>query len=211
MNCPKCGTENSAQARYCANCGFDLKGIIVETPGQPAQISASSGQALVTPPQSSGSIVPVQPQVITIPINPPYAGFWLRLVATLIDGVIISAVTLPLAIVVVLLNVFSLRGSDFGAGLAISPIINLVSVVGEWLYYALMESSSYQGTLGKMALSLKVTDLAGNRISFGRATGRFFGKWLSNLILGIGYLMIAFTEKKQGLHDMIAGTLVVRK
>ena len=61
-----------------------------------------------------------------------------------------------------------------------------------------------------MALGMKVTDLAGNRISFLRATGRYFAKIISALILFIGFIMVAFTEKKQGLHDMIAGTLVVR-
>jgi uncharacterized RDD family membrane protein YckC len=73
-----------------------------------------------------------------------------------------------------------------------------------------MESSSYQGTLGKMIFGLKVTDLYGNRISFERATGRNFAKILSAMILGIGYLMVAFTERKQGLHDLLAGTLVRR-
>jgi uncharacterized RDD family membrane protein YckC len=56
-----------------------------------------------------------------------------------------------------------------------------------------------------------VTDLNGDRISFGKASGRFFGKIISRLILGIGFFMIGFTEKKQGLHDMIAGCLVVKK
>jgi uncharacterized RDD family membrane protein YckC len=87
----------------------------------------------------------------------------------------------------------------------------VVIAAAGWLYFALMESSSKQGTLGKMALSIVVTDVNGNRITFGRATGRYFGKILSGLILYIGYIMVAFTEKKQGLHDMIAGTLVVNK
>ena len=82
--------------------------------------------------------------------------------------------------------------------------------VAQWLYFALMESSSKQATLGKMALGIRVTDVNGNRIGFGRATGRHFAKILSGLILGIGFLMAAFTEKKQALHDMIAGTLVVK-
>ena len=73
-----------------------------------------------------------------------------------------------------------------------------------------MESSHLQATLGKMALSLQVTDLEGRRITFAKATGRFFAKYLSVLTLGIGYLMAAFTERKQALHDIIAGTLVVR-
>ena len=71
-----------------------------------------------------------------------------------------------------------------------------------------MESSSTQATLGKMAMSIVVTDISGNRVSFGRATGRHFAKIISAIILYIGYLMIAFTEKKQGLHDIIADTLV---
>lgn len=73
-----------------------------------------------------------------------------------------------------------------------------------------MESSAKQATLGKMALGIVVTDLEGARIGFGRATGRYFAKILSGLILGIGFLMAAFTERKQGLHDIIAGTLVVK-
>jgi uncharacterized RDD family membrane protein YckC len=73
-----------------------------------------------------------------------------------------------------------------------------------------MESSSYQATLGKMVCGMKVTDLSGNRISFERATGRHFAKYLSGLILCIGYIMVGFTERKQGLHDLLAGTLVFR-
>ncbi len=80
-----------------------------------------------------------------------------------------------------------------------------------WLYFALMESSPRQATLGKQALGIMVTDLAGQRISFARATGRFFAKILSGLILWIGYVMAAFTERKQALHDLLASCLVVAK
>jgi len=59
-----------------------------------------------------------------------------------------------------------------------------------------------------MIFGMKVTDLNGNRISFARATGRHFAKWLSTLILWIGFIMVGFTDRKQGLHDMLAGTLV---
>jgi uncharacterized RDD family membrane protein YckC len=92
---------------------------------------------------------------------------------------------------------------------AISTFIILV-FIGHWLYEALLTSSSWQGTVGKRILRLKVTDEAGNRIGFGRATGRFFGKILSHLILWIGFIMIAFTDRKRGLHDMMAGTLVMK-
>jgi uncharacterized RDD family membrane protein YckC len=87
----------------------------------------------------------------------------------------------------------------------------LIRTVLNWLYYALLESSAWQATLGKKALGLEVTDMEGRRISFGRATGRFFAKIISALILWIGFIMAGFTEKKQALHDMIAGTLVIRK
>jgi uncharacterized RDD family membrane protein YckC len=74
-----------------------------------------------------------------------------------------------------------------------------------------MESSPQQATLGKMALGLKVTDLQGERLSFARATGRYFGKIVSSLILFVGFMMAGWTEKKQALHDIMAGTLVVKK
>jgi len=90
-------------------------------------------------------------------------------------------------------------------------LLVLIEVAAGWLYYALMESSKNRGTLGKMALSLAVTDLKGNRVSFARATGRYFGKIISGMILYIGYILAGVTEKKQALHDMMAGCLVVRK
>ncbi|MFQ5724592.1 MAG: RDD family protein [Terriglobia bacterium] len=140
-----------------------------------------------------------------------YAGFWLRFVAYIID----YAIVLIGALIV---------GMILGLGLAaggvevserdlenVEAVGNLIGVVVFLLYFALMESSSWQATLGKKALSLKVTDSGGNRISFGRALGRNAAKILSALILLIGYLMAGFTEKKQALHDMIAGCLVVKK
>jgi len=91
-------------------------------------------------------------------------------------------------------------------------LVVLLLIVLQWLYFAAMESSDRQGTFGKAAMSLQVTDLGGRRLTFGHATGRFFAKMISGLIpLGIGYIMAGFTEKKQALHDMIAGSLVLRK
>ena len=86
-----------------------------------------------------------------------------------------------------------------------------LSLCASWLYFALMESSEMQATVGKMALGLYVTDLEGRRVSFGKATARFFGKILSTMTLGIGYIMAGFTVRKQALHDLIAGCLVLRK
>jgi Tfp pilus assembly protein PilE len=87
------------------------------------------------------------------------------------------------------------------------PFASLAAV---WLYFALMHSSARQATLGKMAFGIKVTDLAGERVSFLRATGRYFATWVSSILLAVGFLMAGLTARKQALHDMIAGTLVVR-
>ena len=90
--------------------------------------------------------------------------------------------------------------------------VSLASILLAWIYNAAMESSRHQGTLGKMALGLTVTDLGGRPIGFGLASGRYFAKIITGLIpLGIGYAMAGFTEKKQALHDMIASCLVLRK
>jgi uncharacterized RDD family membrane protein YckC len=87
-----------------------------------------------------------------------------------------------------------------------------VSLVFTWLYHALMESSEWQATVGKKVLGLVVTDLAGQRVSFWRATARHFAKIITNMVPAfIGYIMAGFTEKKQALHDMLAGCLVLRR
>jgi len=106
----------------------------------------------------------------------------------------------------------SIGGAEniLGVGIVLFVSRILMIVIG-WLYYALMESSVRQATLGKMALGLMVTDLNGQKISFDRATGRHFAKIISALILFIGFLMAGFTRRKQALHDMIAGCLVIRK
>jgi len=138
-----------------------------------------------------------------------YAGFWLRFVAIFIDGLVWS----PLTIISMVLRagMHSAEDNSTKIGFAlITLLFSLFDLVARWLYFACMESSSWQATLGKKAVGIRVTALDGERISFGRATGRYFGKILSALILMIGFIMAGFTERKQALHDMIAGTLVVR-
>ncbi|PCI24877.1 hypothetical protein COB57_03855 [Candidatus Peregrinibacteria bacterium] len=98
-----------------------------------------------------------------------------------------------------------------GIAIAFAILMFLVQVLVPYIYYAKMESSENQATLGKMALGMKVTDMNGKRISFGRASGRYWGKILSGLTILIGYIMAGFTDKKQALHDMMAGCLVVNK
>ncbi len=124
-----------------------------------------------------------------------YAGFGKRFLAALLDGIILAIVNRILGSV--------LRGN--------LTIVTLVSILIAWIYYAVQESSPKQATIGKQALGIVVTDLNNQQISFVTATIRHFSKILSGIILLIGYIMALFTEKKQALHDMLAGTLVVNK
>jgi uncharacterized RDD family membrane protein YckC len=131
----------------------------------------------------------------------PYAGFWRRFAAIIIDGLVVG---IPLGIIFAPFGGNNFNGSGYtGFGLLRSLVF--------LAYFALMESSSYQATLGKMALGIKVTDIDGNKLTFGRALGRNAAKFISTIICFIGYILAAFTERKQALHDMIASTLVVRK
>ncbi len=149
-----------------------------------------------------------------------YAGFWKRFAAFLIDAIILSIVEFIIILPGLAAFGIGVAGSFLsdepadGAMLLVAAIgayflAILLSFIAGWLYYALFESSARGATPGKMALGIRVTDLSGTRISFGRATGRYFGKMLSSLILMIGYLMAAFTDRKQALHDILAGCLVV--
>ncbi len=149
-----------------------------------------------------------------VPATPVrYGGFWIRFVAALIDGILVQVVVTPVAFVLgTVIGAAGYAVSMPGEGTRIVALITgtALGFLASWIYEAVMESSSRQATLGKMALSMKVTDLQGNRISFARATGRHFAKYISAMILLIGYIMAGFTERKQALHDMIAGTLVRR-
>jgi uncharacterized RDD family membrane protein YckC len=152
-----------------------------------------------------------------------YAGFWLRFLAYLIDSFILNIIGLLLALPFIGTLVLSaLKLSDTPANdamniLGITGILGsvlliiLIKFVGGWLYYALMQSSAKQATLGKMAVGAIVTDLQGNRITFARATARYFSKMITDMTSLIGYILAGVTEKKQALHDMIAGTLVILK
>jgi uncharacterized RDD family membrane protein YckC len=126
-----------------------------------------------------------------------YASFWKRLVAALIDGIIVS---IPMRMIM-----FFVGATNPESALQWS----FVSAIVQFLYFTLMESSERQATIGKSMLHIYVIGTNGQRISFGQAAGRYFSKILSALILCIGYLMPLFTEKKQALHDMIASTYVV--
>jgi uncharacterized RDD family membrane protein YckC len=136
-------------------------------------------------------------------------------VAFIVDGLIVGAVMTPFGLGLGLAQLGAALGGELTpealAGLIVASITAwFIRVVVSWLYGAGFESSRWQATPGKMLLGLKVTDLEGRRISFPRATGRAIGKWLSGVLLGMGYVLVAFSDRKQGLHDFIAGTVVRR-
>lgn len=145
-----------------------------------------------------------------------YAGFWKRLAAWFIDYVLISLVIYALAFIIgITTGIGTTPGGTGQNELAgyffmFGGFFIMMMLVLPWLYYSLLESSAKQATLGKMALGIKVTGNNGRRISFGRAAGRNFAKILSGLIILIGFIMAGFTARKQALHDIIAGTLVVK-
>jgi uncharacterized RDD family membrane protein YckC len=145
-----------------------------------------------------------------------YAGFWRRALAYLFDSFLLT----PILVAVVIWPILQSNHVGYSPhqildfynnGTRQSTALGLLTDLAIWLYFATFESSSWQATPGKKILRLAVTDLAGERISFLRATGRHFAKFFSAVILFMGFVMIGFTQKKQGLHDIIAGCLVVRK
>lgn len=206
MFCSKCGANVPEGTAFCSACGQPMGG------PSPASTPPPAAGWPAAPPAAAPVYGAARPTIA-------YAGFWLRLVALIIDaivlGIIGSIVTFPfvasMGMVTFMHGRMHMSPEDwmpFFAGLWRLVLIRLVL---SWLYYALLESSQWQGTLGKKALGLEVTDMQGSRIGFGKATGRYFGKYISGFILCVGFIMAGFTERKQALHDLMAGCLVIRR
>ena len=177
----------------------------------------------VAPPPFGASATAAALPLTTAAALEDYAGFWKRLAAYILDaivlyipGLVISSLTGSAAIEA------SFRQAQLqatGNPQAMLDAINhyltgmmpayLLGFVVAWMYYAFCESSAWQATIGKLALGIRVTDLQGRRLTLARSLARYPGMILSSLILGIGFLMVGWTQRKQGLHDMIAGTLVL--
>lgn len=132
-------------------------------------------------------------EVILFPDDPIiYAGFWERFAAAFIDGLILLIPNLFLKYVIP------------------GPPGAILSILAAWLYAAIQESGSAQTTIGKKAMGIKVMSADGQRLSFGQASGRHFGKWISCIILLIGFFMMLWDDKRQTLHDKMADALVVK-
>ena len=154
--------------------------------------------------------------VSAIPVVTPavsYAGFWVRAAAAVLDVFVLVLLWFATDAVIRIsagVPISPIWKESSGATIGLNCAENLVEVVVWWLYVALSESSAAQATPGKRALGLRVTDTAGRRLSFGRASSRNFGKILSCLILFIGFVMAGFTRRRQALHDLMAETVVLR-
>jgi uncharacterized RDD family membrane protein YckC len=195
--CSKCGAQMADSALLCSGCGWVF----------------STGAALARP---------MSAQAVSSATRVHYGGFWLRFLAYLIDGVVIMlgvfVVAIPLVFLTGLGTLLSqvhpeedLNDAGFWLIMAVIFLLATVSLAVTWLYHALMESSEWQATIGKKVLDLVVTDMAGCRVSFWRATGRHFAKIVSSMIYPFGHIMAGFTQQKQALHDMIAGCLILRR
>jgi uncharacterized RDD family membrane protein YckC len=185
--------EVASSYQFCPKCGGKQFGNSVCTPTQPNPVS------FPIPPQT-GRYPP--PHVAPYPLGGVvYASFWRRLGAAIVDGIIVGV---PNKIIVLVLAAL------LGLGESGTAIVDfLVVVILQWLYFALLESGIDQATYGKRWLGMKVTNEFGQRISFGTATGRYFGKLVSTIILLIGYLMVLWTDRRQALHDKMSGTYVI--
>lgn len=180
-------------ASFCAACGAHTSA--------EAAATASGSQ----PSNSAGGVTRGQGDLPAVDVAPDlYAGFWRRVAAYLLDSLLLMVIGFVAGVLLGLLEFAVAHAASRASGY-------VVGVVVAWLYFALFESSRQQATPGKLALGLRVTDARGARIGFGRASGRYFGKYVSALILFVGFMMAGWTRRKQALHDMMAGCCVVRR
>ncbi|MFA5236986.1 MAG: RDD family protein [Methanoregula sp.] len=201
MFCPKCGKETDASGQFCQWCGAPIEA----SPLAPAPVASQEADEA--------------------PDVGIYAGLGRRFVAFIVDFILIALFGI---IAVAFFNqangimylyylvaqhaqitTLTEAGTPIAALGPIVAAVGILVIVVPWLYYAGFESSRGQATPGKVLMHLEVTDLEGNRVSFAQASLRFFGKFISALIIFIGFLMIGLTKKRQGLHDKIAGCLVL--
>lgn len=192
MFCPVCGQQFAdAGARYCAACGSPLPAAgAASIPAAPAAGPVTPAAAAYAAPGFTGAVD---------------AGFWRRVGAFVLDllvlGLINFAVGFVWGFVDYWIGLHESAGSR-GALFAVQTVIGIV-------YFVAPESGRHQATWGKRVLGIVVTDVNGRRIGPWRAAGRYFGKYLSGLPLGVGYAMAGYTARRQALHDMLAATLVV--
>lgn len=186
--CPSCGEEMVNSAHYCHHCGRPVQRLAPVEPIRKPETRASTKST--------------------------YAPIWRRFVAAAIDIATVVTFVLPgvlaffwLAEIVTSWVGLEPDDSRFFAG--VGAVLLMLSA--DWVYNAYMNSSQRRATFGKQFMGLKVTGLDGEEIGFGQATGRYFAKYISTFPLFAGFFIAPFTRKKQALHDMVAGTVVVKR
>lgn len=181
LPCPRCSASNEPTAQYCYRCGLPLEGV------RPLAAAATREGALIGP---AG-------QVIGVP-----AGFWVRVAAALLDGVLLNIAGL------IIIGIAAGATAAGGQGVfGLAQLVNFLLGVA----YHVVGWSVYGTTIGKKAMNLYVVRPDGTRVGPGRAFGRYMAQILSYLILLIGVLMVAFRKDRRALHDLIADTYVVTK
>ncbi len=201
MFCSNCGIENEINTGPCRSCGAELSERVAGGTGEDGAQEKSAASFEKTESAETG-VEPEEHASALESADVVYAGFWKRAAAASIDSFLLFIIGTGLGLLYI-----SVTGSDEG----LEAASNILGILFGWLYFAYMESSEAQATLGKRALGIIVTDINGARVSFYRATGRHFGKIVSSITLGIGFIMAGFTEKKQALHDKMFDCLVVVK
>jgi uncharacterized RDD family membrane protein YckC len=207
MYCSRCGAAVADGVAFCGACGQSMG-------------AASATQTQV------GVLPPPPPQAQAAAGTPVlYAGFWLRVVAAIIDGFILGIPLVAIGFALFASTIPALTRMQGEPPMVVLAafmprliVIGIIYIVGTWLYWAGMESTEWQATLGKKALGLYVTDMEGRRASFGKTSARFwagrgigFVPSLGGLYFIISCIMAGLTEKKQALHDIISNCLVLRK
>jgi uncharacterized RDD family membrane protein YckC len=219
--CSKCGSNLADDATFCSKCGTQ---IVAATPAAvPVSSQAPLAAAVPAGAIAGGGYAAAQPVYVAPYPQVTYAGFWLRVLAYFIDMIVLGIFAVPILIGgAMLLGIGGMleniphNQDPFMNGLPPAFVLFVMfcgglSLFGTWLYFAFLESSEWQGTLGKKVLGLIVTDMAGHKVTFWRATARYFAKYVTHFTFFIGYIMAGFTEKRQALHDMIASCLVLRR
>lgn len=218
MDCPQCLMHIADKdAKFCPHCGADLVKYKRELQIELLK-KANETQPDPEPkpePIESSSIVDVsQPDLVIddeIGVNLKHAGFWFRALALLIDAILMQALYFILvAPLVAVLGILAVNISPYIAMQLGVTFALILAIMLPWSWFTIGESSVWQGTPGKRLLGLKVIDDEGGRLSFGTANKRYLGKIISALPAFSGFLMAGLTEKKEGLHDKIVKTFVVK-
>lgn len=171
--CPRCQAVNDPGSRHCYSCGLPLEGDRVRLP---ATVPLGEGR-----------------------MGAP-AGFWVRVVASVVDAIIVTAVIAALVALIWSENYFANADLSWG---------DLLGILLEGLY-STVAVAAWRTTVGKRLLGMYVVRSDGARVGVGRALGRYLAFYLSAALLGFGFLMVAFRRDKRALHDLICDTRVVR-